>query len=317
MTLSDVLAIGLGLAFTYALFSMLASVIKEAIAAKLQWRAKSLGDAIRAMLEVGGNGGGGWEKLTDRVYGHALVSGISTNLKPSYLPARNFTLALLDELTAGGQAPAVTAVESAVASLPDGDLKQRLTTYVNEAAGDFDVLKTHLDAWFDDTMDRLSGVYKRYTQFVLLIIGLCLAVALNVNTLKIVSVLQHNEHIRTAAATMAEAYQKAHVDSAANANAAQVEDAISSLPVPIGWTFCDGSGNDPCKNARWARFGVVLAEGTSPWAIVAELVGWLLTGIAISFGAPFWFDLLGQLVNIRSAGPKPPRADAQADDATQ
>jgi hypothetical protein len=37
----------------------------------------------------------------------------------------------------------------------------------------------------------------------------------------------------------------------------------------------------------------------------AKLLGLLLTGIAISLGAPFWFDLLNKVVSIRSAGRSP------------
>jgi hypothetical protein len=33
------------------------------------------------------------------------------------------------------------------------------------------------------------------------------------------------------------------------------------------------------------------------------------TGLALSIGAPFWFDTLSKFVNIRSAGTKPERKD--------
>jgi len=35
------------------------------------------------------------------------------------------------------------------------------------------------------------------------------------------------------------------------------------------------------------------------------VAGWVVTMVAVSFGAPFWFDLIQKLVNLRSAGPKP------------
>jgi hypothetical protein len=38
--------------------------------------------------------------------------------------------------------------------------------------------------------------------------------------------------------------------------------------------------------------------------------GWVLTAFAVSPGAPFWFDLLGKVSNLRGAGIKPERADA-------
>ena len=36
-----------------------------------------------------------------------------------------------------------------------------------------------------------------------------------------------------------------------------------------------------------------------------QISGWMLTGIAIAMGAPFWFELLGKFVNVRKAGSKP------------
>ena len=32
------------------------------------------------------------------------------------------------------------------------------------------------------------------------------------------------------------------------------------------------------------------------------VLGWLITIAAVSLGAPFWFDLLGKVANLRGAG---------------
>lgn len=37
----------------------------------------------------------------------------------------------------------------------------------------------------------------------------------------------------------------------------------------------------------------------------AHLLGWFITLLAISLGAPFWFDVLNKIVNVRNAGVKP------------
>jgi hypothetical protein len=34
-------------------------------------------------------------------------------------------------------------------------------------------------------------------------------------------------------------------------------------------------------------------------------VGWLLTILAVSMGAPFWFDILNKVMNVRYAGKSP------------
>jgi hypothetical protein len=38
---------------------------------------------------------------------------------------------------------------------------------------------------------------------------------------------------------------------------------------------------------------------------VEVVVGWLLSAVAISMGAPFWFELLNKVVNVRNSGKKP------------
>jgi hypothetical protein len=40
-------------------------------------------------------------------------------------------------------------------------------------------------------------------------------------------------------------------------------------------------------------------------SIWITILGWLITAVALSAGAPFWFDMLKRLVNIRNAGIKP------------
>ncbi|MEM1221017.1 MAG: hypothetical protein AAGH79_18995, partial [Bacteroidota bacterium] len=44
---------------------------------------------------------------------------------------------------------------------------------------------------------------------------------------------------------------------------------------------------------------------------VKKVFGWLITSLAISLGAPFWFDLLRKLVNIRGTGGVPPASNTQ------
>ena len=46
--------------------------------------------------------------------------------------------------------------------------------------------------------------------------------------------------------------------------------------------------------------GKFTAESTNSWA--------LITAIALSLGAPYWFDLLSKIVSVRGAGRKPPPA---------
>jgi hypothetical protein len=42
----------------------------------------------------------------------------------------------------------------------------------------------------------------------------------------------------------------------------------------------------------------------------------IITTLVVSLGAPFWFDLVNKLVNLRHAGNVPPKAEQQARTST-
>ena len=67
---------------------------------------------------------------------------------------------------------------------------------------------------------------------------------------------------------------------------------LSKTRLPIGWP--EGFPFTTSFNPR-----------SFDWTLIA---GWLLTAIGASFGAPFWFDLLGRITTLRSNGPKPDEA---------
>jgi hypothetical protein len=72
---------------------------------------------------------------------------------------------------------------------------------------------------------------------------------------------------------------------------------LSEIPVPLGW--CK-AGADQCAEGRqWP-----LGKDWSAWLL--KLLGILITVSAVSQGAPFWFDLLQKVVNLRLAGDIPP-----------
>src|SRR4029079_6799234 len=68
------------------------------------------------------------------------------------------------------------------ASLPP-EVERRILALLDETRGDIDAFRHNLEAWFDDTMARVSGWYKRKTQIILLVIGVVLALPVHANTL--------------------------------------------------------------------------------------------------------------------------------------
>ncbi|SHF65603.1 hypothetical protein SAMN02745157_2663 [Kaistia soli DSM 19436] len=320
MSLVTLLGVAISLSFAYLLLSSAASTVNELIVAVLKSRAKGLKSSIEALVGAGnGPNGALHSELARLVYGHALIAGTSETRRPAYVPSRNFTLALLDTLIGNNQATSLTAMQETIAKMPDGPVRQALGTLLDEAGGDMAAFKLSVDHWFDDAMDRLGGAYKRNAQATLLAIGFVLAALLNVDTVRIVNVLMHDTTRLEATVRAATAFATSHADAATPTSggetAATVADpaeeisalrkkaldeiaTLQSTPLPVGWddcgAACDGRSVTPQN---------LFAGKLSP---LSALVGWILTAIAVSFGAPFWFDLLNRFINLRSSGPKPP-----------
>jgi hypothetical protein len=95
---------------------------------------------------------------------------------------------------------------------------------------------------------------------------------------------------------------------------------INSYGLPIGWNLSEAAQPENSsvkkknKNSGWFQkvrkyFEDVQNQENIPgmpkrtlWTI---LLGWIIAAIAISFGAPFWFDILNRIINIRRTGIKP------------
>jgi hypothetical protein len=115
-----------------------------------------------------------------------------------------------------------------------------------------------------------------------------------------------------------------------NDTIADVQGQIGKLNLPFGWTCGMGSdessdtskpANTPASPAKGkaaanATSGCVWEQqpsGTDGW--VLKFLGLLATTLAISQGAPFWFDLLQKLVNLRLSGDAPDEKAAKTQSA--
>jgi hypothetical protein len=132
-------------------------------------------------------------------------------------------------------------------------------------------------------MDRVTGWYKRHTQVWTFIVALLIAVSINADTLQIARRLWTDPTLRSQIVEQAKV-QAAQPQPSAGITASQSEQAL--LGQVLGWHPDALRGNTPLD---WFE----------------RVIGWLLSVVAISLGAPFWFDLLNRFMNIRSAGRSP------------
>jgi hypothetical protein len=299
------LEIAIGLAFVFFLLSIVVSAVTEGIARLKDKRAKQLREGLEGMLG---------KAFADKVREHPLTKNdlgdIPQGKDPSYLSARNFSLALA-HVVKDGDTSGIKGIRKGIQNLGDSNdaaqLRRQLQPLLEEAEllrrprEQFAKFLESTEAWYDDTMDRVSGWYKRWTWLVNLVVAAIVAVGLNASAVRIVERLQSDETVRAAVVAGAEktAQEGAKEEKEPSQRGGEAAETavkeLKALDVPFLWSY----DNDPFR-------------GGDAWTIVAAIVGWLITAVAISFGAPFWFDALGKLSRLRTTGKKPESRAAPA-----
>src|ERR1700712_5546294 len=168
---------------------------------KIQSRFRKMMDAVRQLAR----------RLIGISPDKALTIQANPLLLPSYIPSRTFALALIDVLNADKE-QGYRAMSSITKALAEHDNKaaQALLTLAIDARGDVVAFQRNLEERDNDAMDRVAGWYKRYTQRVLVVIGLLLAVAFNVNSVRVARTLWLDRDARQAMVDAAGNYAKDH-----------------------------------------------------------------------------------------------------------
>jgi len=196
-------------------------------------------------------------------YNHPLIKYLGEDgkfRKPAYLKSETFSKVLIDLLKGNSLKPeddpkpqiedalkngilnwnrSTNAAVPSEKSIPDDTLKFLNSIWV-DAKGDVDKFKTMLENWFDETMDRVSGWYKKYSQFILLLIGLVIAIAFNVDTIKIVHELEKDPKLREQIVGQAQTFAKAHPNLDKELADAQIE---NQKQVDLTIPGCCDTGN--------------------------------------------------------------------------
>jgi hypothetical protein len=280
----DMLDVAIGVAVIYLLLSLVASAVAELAESVLKYRASDLERGIRELLQESHEP----SQLADQLYQHPLIAALYPGRYkskgkhlPSYIPARTFALAFLDLVENPGAPKA--KVDAAVAHLPliPEKVKNVVDHFTTAAADDIDKKREHVEHWFNSAMDRVSGWYKRRTHTRMVLIGLGMAALLNIDSIYIVGHLNSDKAARQALVNSAAELAKTQPNEAGDprdridANLA----AFGKYGLPVGWDR---------------------AHDRSAYAWFLRVLGWLMTAMAVSLGAPFWFDTLNKIMVIRS-----------------
>jgi hypothetical protein len=299
----------IGLVFMYFLLSIVCSSINEMIAQAFNLRARTLEHGIRNLIgDAGKKDGAFWKDPRIRALmseRNALVRRlpkVEPRRKPSYINAKTFALVALDTIGAerapGDKTPdrdVVAAARASAETIQNEDVRAHVLGVLGEARKDLDDLRTYLEKSFDHVMDRATGWYKRRIQIILAVIALLVTCAINADSFQVGSRLWKDDALRSAVVSQAAAAAEKDPKKAGtsiDAIADEVDD-VKQLELPIGWNDANGG------------------------SFFTHLPGWLITAFALTMGAPFWFDVLGKLAQIRAVGKRegtPKDDDRHAED---
>ncbi len=187
---------------------------------------------------------------------------------------------------AGIPDPAATLDAIRMASMRMEAAKPELATHVREAIAVIQQAESQfvarLNGTFDQTMERVSHSFTRYSRIWAIGISLVLAFVLQLDSFRLVNRLALDNTLRTALVQQAEAVTPPApgappLDETTRQNLAQLRQlATDSL---ITWP------------SDWATWKEDMAR--------SSIFGLLLTAALLSLGAPFWFNALGDLLKLR------------------
>jgi hypothetical protein len=190
-----------------------------------------------------------------------------------------------------GQAAITPALRNSLAAIA-----RKVEVSADTVRDDVQLFGLELEKWFDRSMERATGVYKRNAKAVALLIGIATAVSINADSFHIATRLAVDPILR---ASITQTADQLAADPNANFNESlgqvqtAVNQALDEIPFPLGYGEVVVQQQQAAEQAWPLPF------------IPRRLLGWLISGFAISMGSTFWFNVLKQVVNVRNTGDKP------------
>jgi hypothetical protein len=143
-------------------------------------------------------------------------------------------------------------------------------------------------------------VYRRNARGIAILIGFVLAIATNSDTLFMIDSLSQNTVLRETVSSYAQtqASQTQNMEQVKR----DVRDQLNDVSLPIGW-------NEEIRRQQIPPQSSVMIPGTTwrignPLLYLKRVLGWFVSGLAISMGASFWYDLLRKLIDVKNTGGK-------------
>jgi hypothetical protein len=337
MSSFPILDLVVGMIFIYFLLSIICSSAVEIILSANKIRAKVLEKWLCRIFSKEVTIDGKTTSLGTAIMDHCTTTALSkTGRSTSYMDAKNFTSALLEKITYDPSKPLniPAKIQDLVESIQKSDLlplelKRVFLMYANEAMETFnavkekvtsevDLFRGKIENWFDTSMQRVSGSFKsRYMRPWTFFVAALAAILLNADSMSIAKYLYSNPDARVKLASQAmndvkDSALQHYLDDLKKSTDFTRNDSVKATFEQIQTNISERVSD--IKIAKQSLEDVIpLGWDTDTWnktiasagSFLLKLLGLVLTVFAIMMGAPFWFDTLNKISNLRGTGNKP------------
>ncbi|HVI48581.1 MAG TPA: hypothetical protein VM802_27175 [Chitinophaga sp.] len=357
--------VALGLIFIYLLYSLLASIVQELLARIFNARARILTKGLRRMLEDDDHSRelGVLGKFTffnwfnelrwnfiyfflpfrhcpflKKFYQTPAIRYLgesSASARPAYISPQIFSQTMV-HLLRGTPPEGTTTDTDAIRECLQANTLQlgtdtltHLRNLFEDANGDITKFRVNIETWFNETMSRASGWYRKHTQTWLLVIGMAIAGLFNVDSIAIARILMKDKNVREQMVQLAASHNQNYtpvMDTLVQKHIINSKDSTfyrrdtsvrmflkDTAMISVYAMLRNDAGDagnvlgisrqcvtDSTGGHKTIRCGYTHPFQQNGWLI---FIGWCMTALAISLGAPFWFDLLGKVVKFKPVAP--------------
>lgn len=270
---SEVLDTLIALSFVYFVLSLVCSTVAELAARALQLRAKKLRAGVARMLGVA-------DDVARNILKNPILApartGVATDAGPEAVERRAFAVALAAPVLAphnNGEAPTAEEVRARLLASPIAHERETLAALLDAARLDLARWREEIEVWFDAGMAQVSTWYRRYIQWIVAAVALCVCAAWRIDTIALARGIWQNAALRDALVAQAERADPGTGGAQLAATRRALEHALGQADL-IGWSSV-------------GQF--------TPWSVA----GILLSVAAATVGAPFWFDAMRAMLGLK------------------
>jgi hypothetical protein len=267
----------------YIVLALTVSALTEIITRVIGLRSIGLKSGIRSILQDPNV-----KDLTDetkKFWDSGIIkSATDGDPSPNSLDALTFATATLATAGLDGSSNPSQVKNMITSAAIDAHLRDVLTGLADRSLARGTTLHDELAQHFDATMEKIGRWYRHWAQGIAFVLAIAFTIYVNANTLDLLHQLTSHPESRL---------ELAKIQSGPTADPADHARAISNLRELDALITSDTLSGK----------GLSAELASAPFRTI---VGLLITILAVSLGAPFWFDVLARISPKASGADRPP-----------